>query len=142
MQVGIEAGSATAAESIAEATGKMGVDVLIDSVGGSALQQNLASMALRGRMVSVGRLATNSGEIDLDLLALKRVKLIGVTFRTRSKEERIACVQRCATDLWEALADGRLQPVVQRTFRMADVKAAHEFMERDKHIGKLVLEIV
>ena len=142
MQVGIEAGSATAAESIAEATGKMGVDVLIDSVGGSALQQNLASMALRGRMVSVGRLATNSGEIDLDLLALKRVKLIGVTFRTRSKEERIACVQRCAADLWEALADGRLQPVVQRTFRMADVKAAHEFMERDQHIGKLVLEIV
>ena len=129
------------APAIAEVTGGKGVDVLIDSVGGAALAQNLAALAVRGRMVSVGRLASNTGEIDLDLLALKRIRLIGVTFRTRSKEERIECVQRCATDLWQALADGRLQPVVHRSFRMEEVKAAHEYMERDEHIGKLVIEI-
>lgn len=141
MQVGIEAGSASAADTIAQATGNKGVDVLIDSVGGSGFNRNLEAMALCGRIVSVGRLAGNVGNIDLDLLALKRIKLIGVTFRTRTKEERIACVQRCAADLWEALADGRLQPVVHRAFPMDEVNAAHEYMEKDKHIGKLVIQI-
>lgn len=129
------------AAAILEATGKKGVDVLIDSVGGRTLQQNLESMAVLGRMVSVGRLGGNTGDIDLDLLAFKRVKLIGVTFRTRTKEERIACVQRCAADLLDALADGRLNPAVHRTFRMDDIQAAHEAMERNEHIGKLVIEI-
>lgn len=141
MQVGIEAGSASAADTIAQATDKKGVDVLIDSVGGSGFNSNLEAMALCGRIVSVGRLAGNVGNIDLDLLALKRIKLIGVTFRTRTKEERIACVQRCAAGLWEALAEGRLQPVVHRAFPMDEVNAAHEYMEKDTHIGKLVIQI-
>lgn len=141
LQVGIEAGSDVPA-AVAEATAGKGVDVLIDSVGANVLMQNLNCMALCGRIVSVGRLAATTGEIDLDLLALKRVRLIGVTFRTRTKEERVACVQRCARDLWEALADGRLQPVVHRSFGIGDIKAAHDYMERDEHIGKLVIEIV
>ena len=140
MTVGLAAGEANP-EAVAEATDGKGVDVLIDSVGGNALQKNLESMAIKGRMVSVGRLASNVGAIDLDLLALRRVSLIGVTFRTRSKEERIACVQRCAADLLEALADGRLQPVVQRSFPLEDIAAAHEYMERDEHVGKIVIEI-
>jgi NADPH2:quinone reductase len=115
--------------------------VLIDSVGGPEAQRSLESMAVLGRWVSVGRLAGNTGAIDLDLLAFKRVKLIGVTFRTRTKEERIACVQRCAEDLLPALAEGRLDPVVHASYPMADVKAAHAAMERNEHIGKLVLEI-
>jgi NADPH2:quinone reductase len=141
MEVGINALAGDGAAAIAEATRQRGVDVLIDSVGGDTLQQNLESMAVCGRMVSVGRLASNTGTIDLDMLARKRVRLIGVTFRTRTKAERIACVQRCAEDLWDALADSRLQPVVHRSFAMRDVQAAHECMEKDEHVGKLVLEI-
>jgi len=139
LQVGLDA--AAAPEEVKRATGGRGADVLIDNVGGPALQRNLECMAILGRMVSVGRLAANTGSVDLDLLALKRVKLIGVTFRTRSKEERIQCVERCAADLLGPLAEGRLNPVVQRTFPMAEIRAAHDFMERDQHIGKLVLEI-
>lgn len=141
LQVGLHVDPHAGAAPVLAATGNKGVDVLIDSVGGRTLQANLESMAVLGRMVSVGRLGGNVGDIDLDLLAYKRVKLIGVTFRTRTKEERIACVQRCAEDLLPALADGRLNPVIHRSFRMEDIKAAHEAMERDEHIGKLVIEI-
>ena len=140
MTKGIVAGDADA-QAIAQATDGKGVDVLIDGIGGSALQKNLEAMAIKGRIISVGRLASNVGDIDLDLLALRRVRLIGVTFRTRSKEERIACVQRCAQDLLEALADGRLQPVVQRSFALEDIAAAHAYMERNEHVGKIVIEI-
>lgn len=139
LQLGLDA--AASAEDVKKATGGKGVDLLIDNLGGPVLQRNLESMAILGRMVSVGRLAANAGSIDLDLLAFKRVQLIGVTFRSRSKEERIACVQRCAADLLGPLAEGRLQPVIQRTFPMAEIRAAHDVMERDQHVGKLVLEI-
>lgn len=140
---GLQVGLAATAppEDVKQATGGRGVDLLIDSVGGPVLQRNLESMAVLGRMVSVGRLAANSGAIDLDLLAFKRVQLTGVTFRTRSREERVACVRRCAADLLGPLGEGRLQPVVHRSFPMAEIRAAHEYMERDEHIGKLVLEI-
>lgn len=128
-------------EEVKAATGGKGVDVLVDNLGGPALQRNLESMNILGRIVSVGRLAANSGPVDMDLLALKRVKVIGVTFRTRSLEERIACVQRCAADLLGPLADGKLQPVIQQVFPMGEIAAAHEAMLRDAHIGKLVIEI-
>lgn len=139
LQVGLDA--AASPEEVKQATGGRGVDVLIDNVGGPALQRNLESMAVLGRMVSVGRLAANSGAMDLDLLAFKRARLIGVTFRTRSKEERIHCVRRCAADLLGPLAEGRLKAVVQRTFPMAEIRAAHDALERDEHVGKLVIEI-
>jgi NADPH2:quinone reductase len=140
MTVGVVAdGGMTRA--VLDATGGNGVDVLIDNVGGTVLGDNLKALALKGRMVSVGRLGANVGAIDLDYLALRRIKLIGVTFRTRTLEERIACVQRCAEDLLPALADGRLNPVVQRSFKLHEVAEAHACMERDEHIGKLVLEI-
>ena len=128
-------------EEIKAVTGGKGVDVLIDNLGGPALQRNLESMNVLGRIVSVGRLAANSGPVDMDLLALKRVKVIGVTFRTRSLEERIACVQRCAADLLGPLAEGKLQPVIQQVFPMSEIAAAHDAMLRDAHIGKLVIEI-
>ena len=60
---------------------------MLDNLGGAALQRNLEAMNILGRIVSVGRLAANSGPVDMDLLALKRVRVIGVTFRTRSLEE-------------------------------------------------------
>ena len=141
MEIGIDATSERYVAAVKAATGGNGADVLIDSVGANILNRNLDCLALGGRMVSVGRLATESGDINLDLLALKRITLIGVTFRTRTLEQRIACVRRCAEDLWDALADGRLQPVVHGTFRMQDIAEAHAAMEKNQHVGKLVLEI-
>ncbi len=126
---------------VMEATGGKGVDVIIDSVGANVIGLNLSCMALGGRIVSVGRLAAEKGEIDLDLLALKRIKLLGVTFRTRTLEQRITCVRRCEEDLWQALADGRLRSVVDRTFPLEDISIAHDYMQQDQHLGKIVLTL-
>jgi NADPH:quinone reductase-like Zn-dependent oxidoreductase len=126
---------------VLDATSGRGVDVLIDCVGGATIDANLRLMALRGRIVSVGRLGGNHGTIDLDYLALRRLRLLGVTFRTRTLEERIDCVQRCAADLLEPLARGQLQPVVDEVFPFDQVAAAHDAMLRDEHVGKIVLEL-
>jgi len=129
------------AESVLAATQGTGVDVIIDHVGGSHFHDNMRCMALRGRLVSVGRLGGRMGELDLDFLALRRLQLIGVTFRTRTLEERIAVTQRCATDLLPALADGQLQPLVHRTFPLQDALAAQEYLASNAHIGKIVLTV-
>jgi NADPH2:quinone reductase len=127
------------AEAVLAATNGAGVDVVIDHVGGAHFHGNLQCMALRGRLVSVGRLGGKMGELDLDFLALRRLQLLGVTFRTRTLEERIAVTQRCAADLLPALADGRLQPLIHRTFPLQDTLIAQDYMASNAHIGKIVL---
>lgn len=141
MQVGVDASDPTWPQAVKEASGGRGVDVIIDSVGPDVLAGNLECLALEGRLVSVGRLGAERGEIDMDLLALKRASLIGVTFRTRTLEERAACVHRCAEDLLPALADGRIEPVLDRTFAMADIAQAHDYLSSNAHLGKVVLQI-
>ncbi len=129
------------ADAVLTATHGAGVDVVIDHVGGPHFHDNMRCMALRGRLVSVGRLGGKMGELDLDFLALRRLHLIGVTFRTRTLEERIAVTQRFAADLLPALADGRLRPLINRVFPLRDALAAQDYMASNRHIGKIVLTV-
>jgi NADPH:quinone reductase-like Zn-dependent oxidoreductase len=126
---------------VLDATGGAGVNLIIDNVGGSVLGENLRCMALQGRLVSVGRNGAEKGELDMDLLALRRLHLIGVTFRTRTRDEAIACSQRFAADLLSAFGDGRLRPVVDRVFPLEEIAAAQDYMLSDAHLGKIIIRV-
>jgi NADPH:quinone reductase len=102
-----------------------GVDVGMDQVGGHLFPGLLQAMALRGRYVSVGRNDGSVSEIDLDLMARNRLRLIGVTFRTRTAEEALQGSERCAADLAGAIHQGTLRPVLDRVFPLAELPAAH-----------------
>jgi NADPH2:quinone reductase len=128
-------------EAVMAATNNKGVDIIIDSVGGTVFEANLASLAIKGRLVNIGRLGSTTAQIDLTALWLKRLKLIGVTFRTRTEEERLACIQACARDLLEPLRDGRLKWPIDRVFPMQSIAEAHAYMERDQHFGKIVITV-
>lgn len=128
-------------ERVEAATGGDGVDVVIDHVGGANLADNLRCMAVKGRLVSVGRLGPKVGELDLDLLALKQLKLIGVTFRTRTLDEHAEIIRRALEDLGPALEDGRLRPILDRAFPLDDALGAQRYMESDAQIGKIVLQV-
>jgi NADPH2:quinone reductase len=123
----------------ASLTAGHGVDVVVDNVGAAAAADNLAAAALGGRIVQVGRLGGRTASIDLDELARKRVAIIGVTFRTRDAAQRAAVVQRAWAAMADAVASGAVLPVVHETFPLADVRAAHEALARDGHVGKLVV---
>ena len=139
MDHGINYRTENFANAVLKLTNGNGVDVIIDHVGGSQFQDNLRCLALRGRLVSVGRLGGNVSEINLDFLALRRLRLIGVTFRTRTMEERAEVARRFAADLLPALADGRLRPVIGRVFPLPDALAAQTYMASNAQIGKIVL---
>ena len=141
MDVGINYRTESFADAVLAATNSAGVDVVIDHVGTPYFQDNLRCMALRARLVSVGRLGGRRGELDLDLLARKRLQLIGVTFRTRTLEERIAVAQRFAADLLPALADGRLRPVIDRVFPLQQALEAQAYMASNAQLGKIVLTV-
>jgi len=126
-------------DEVMAATGKRGIDVIIDNVGGPMLADNIRALAIKGRLVSVGRNAGQIGECNLDEVARKRVSIIGVTFRTRSLEESLVCGERCAADLLDAFSGGTLKPVLDRTFPFDRIADAHDYMLSDVQIGKIVV---
>lgn len=126
---------------VMEATNKHGVDLIIDTVGGTVFQENMKSLAIKGRLVHIARLGSATAEIDLAQLWLKRLKLIGVTFRTRSEQERLECIQACARDMLPFLGAGRIQLPIDRTFPMESIGEAHAYMKSEQHVGKIVLTL-
>ena len=137
--IGIVAGDPALVDASLAATHEHGFDVVIDNVGGPALQSNLAVAALRGRIVSVGRMGDHEGTVDLDELARKRVSLVGVTFRTRTPQEIVDVYPLAAADILPALDSGRLHVVVDRTFAFDDILAAQDWMQTGRQLGKVVL---
>lgn len=124
---------------VLDATDKKGVDIVIDHVGAPFLQNSLRCMALKGRLVSVGRLGGQFAELDLDFLALRRLRIIGVTFRTRTQEERSQIARRFEVEVLPAIADGRIRPVVDRVFSLREAAAAQEYVASNAQVGKVVL---
>ena len=96
---------------------------------------------LSGRWILTAGLGGMGGEINLDDLALKRLQLIGVTFRTRSMAERIACFQAMARDLGPLLGNDHMRPLVSAVFPFDQVTEAQDHMVTNQHIGKIVIQV-
>jgi NADPH2:quinone reductase len=118
-------------------TGGKGVDIIADNVGAGALATNVAAAAILGRIAQIGRLGGRTDELDLDELARKRVSLIGVTFRTRTREEVRAVAAAARRDLDGQLA--AVAPRVDRVFSLAEAIAAQDALASDTQVGKIVL---
>ena len=141
MDLGINYRTENFADAVLAATDGEGANVIVDHVGGAWLKDHLRCMALEGRLVGVGRLGQGTGELDMELMALKRLKLIGVTFRTRTIEERIAVARKVTGELLPGLADGRFRPVIDRIFPIEEALEAQAYMSLNEHVGKIVLKM-
>jgi NADPH2:quinone reductase len=126
---------------VREATGGDGVALIVDQLAGPAANQNLAAAALCGRIVNVGRLAGTHADFDFDLHALRRIRYVGVTFRTRTVEEVREINSRMRQDLTGHLAAGRLSLPIERSFALDDAAQALDLMASDAHFGKIVLSL-
>lgn len=140
MDVGINATSQDQVEAIMVATGGQGVDVIIDTLGGTVFEDHVKSLAVKGRLVNLARLGgAQYARLDINLLWLNRLKLMGATFRTRSEQERLDCIQACARDLLPFFRAGKLRLPVERTFPLPAIGEAYDYIVRSRHMGKLVL---
>ncbi len=75
----------------------------------------------------------------MDLVACQRLKLIGVTFRTRTPAETLECGKAFVSDLLPAFTSGGLKPVLDRSFPLEDLPAANEYMTSNWQFGKIIL---
>ncbi|WP_419913920.1 quinone oxidoreductase family protein [Hoeflea sp.] len=139
LDVGIIPSQENLSERVLAETDGEGVDVVIDMIGGGLLSDLLDATKNGGTIVSVGRMGGFTDEIDLDKLALKRLRLVGVTFRSLDLNGKRALRDAMLRDLHAALSEGRLKPLVDRTFPLDQALAAQEYMSENKHFGKVVL---
>jgi NADPH:quinone reductase len=128
-------------EAIFKATDSRGVDAVLDNVGGALLNETLRATALGGRVIDVGRLGGVEAVLDLNLLAMRRIALIGVTFRTRTLAEHEAVVSAFLADHADDVAEGRLAPVIDRVLPFDRLPDAIALAKRREQFGKLVLEL-
>ncbi|HEV7690198.1 MAG TPA: zinc-binding dehydrogenase [Hyphomonadaceae bacterium] len=140
-QLAVDTNDAKWVKQVRDATGGEGVDVVVDQVTGKLASQTLHATRVLGRIVNVGRLGGNQAEFDFDIHARRRITFVGVTFRTRTKEEVRKIVADMQADLGPALAAGKLALPISHTFPFADLKPALDLMAANRHFGKIVLEL-
>lgn len=126
---------------VLDLTAGRGVDLLVDFVAGDKMNRNMQATRICGRIVNVGRMGGFKGEFDFDLHSLRRIRYIGVTFRTRSREEVRDVARHMRRDLWSAVNDGAISLPVHATFPLQCAVEALACMSTNTHFGKIVLTV-
>ena len=117
------------------------VDVALDCAGGSLLGKCLDAMNPGGRWILVATLGGETTEIPLRVLLKKHLRLMGSTLRSRSDAEKSAILSQLESMLWQDIAAGKLQPVIDQTYPLADAAMAHKVLAEQKNIGKVILTV-
>lgn len=128
------------AEEVLALTEGAGADVIIDFVGAAYLAQNLKCLAMDGRLVLLALMGGYKVE-EFNLLSLvsKRATIVASTLRNRDKAYKIKLTEAFSDDCLASFAASRLKPIIDRTMDIRDVAQAHEYMEANQNIGKIVL---
>jgi NADPH2:quinone reductase len=126
---------------VAELTGKKGVDVILDMIGGSYLPREINCLADDGRIALIALLGGAKAELDLSQVLRRRLTVSGSTLRPRPVAFKAAIAARLLEHVWPLIEAGSIKPVVFKTFALTDAAAAHRLMESSQHIGKIVLTV-
>jgi NADPH:quinone reductase-like Zn-dependent oxidoreductase len=129
-------------EEVHRVTGRAGVNIVVDMVGGDYVPRNLACLATEGRHVSIAVQRGPTAEIPIFDIMRRRLMLTGSTLRPRSVEFKTMVADELARTVWPFAEGGRLKPVIDRTFPLLEAEAAHARMEAGDHVGKIVLDVL
>lgn len=120
-------------------TGGKGVAVVLDMVGGDYVPRNLQCLADDGRHVSIAVQGGLMATIPIFEIMRRRLTLTGSTLRPRDTAFKSMVADELTRTVWPHVEQGRLKPVIDRTYPLAEAPAAHERMEAGDHVGKIVL---
>jgi len=129
------------ADAVKEWTNGKGVNVILDLVGGAYFEANLDSLALKGRMMLVGTTAGSQANFNFSKVMGKRATITGTLLRARSLEEKTTATRLFAMQVCPLLTSGAVKPVVDSTYALEDIRAAHLRLESNETFGKVVLVI-
>jgi len=127
---------------VMQATDQKGVDLVVNTVGGSVFAACIETMGFQARLAMVGYVDGQvEAGIDLGALHSKRLQLFGVSNKMRTMTHRIAAAQALERDLLPMVADGRVTPLVDQVFSLDDLPTAQQCMQGNHHLGKLVVRV-
>jgi NADPH2:quinone reductase len=129
------------AEEISQLTNGQGVHVVLDFIGADYLEQNMRALSNWGRLVILATLSGVQGTLPIGLLMGKRLTVKGVTLRTRTLEEKLAVTRAFATSVLPLLSSGKVKPIIERTYPLAELGAAHTVMSQNQNFGKLIVTL-
>ncbi len=129
------------AEAVQRWTNGKGVDVILDLVGGAYFAASVAAVAVRGRMILVGTTSGSHSTLDYSKVMSKRLTIRGTVLRSRSVEEKATATRLFAAHVVPLLASGQVKPVIDRSYRLEEIRGAHQRMESNASFGKIVLTI-
>jgi len=124
---------------VKEITGGRGVDVVLDMVGGDYVARNIRCMADDGRHVSIAAQGGMQASVPVFEIMRRRLTLTGSTLRARDTAFKALVADELARNVWPHVEAGKLKPVIDRTYPLADAAEAHRHMESGAHMGKIVL---
>ena len=128
-------------ENIQQLTDDRGVDVILDMVGGDYFPRNLKCLALDGRLVQIAIQNGPKSEINLWTIMAKRLTITGSTLRARDDAFKSRIAKKLYEKVWPLLEAGRIKPVIDSIFPLAEAEQAHTRMAGNQHFGKIILEI-
>ncbi|WP_299776315.1 NAD(P)H-quinone oxidoreductase [uncultured Pseudoteredinibacter sp.] len=118
-----------------------GIDVILDMVGGDYIQKNMTMAARDGRIVSIAFLRGAKAELDFRPVMAKRLSLTGSTLRPQTDQEKAAIANNLKETVWPLIEAGKFKPLLAKEFPIQDVAEAHQLMESNALIGKVVLAV-
>jgi len=118
-----------------------GADLILDMVGGDYLPRNVKALADDGRLVQIAFLQGSRVKLNFAQVMVRRLTITGSTLRPQSDFAKARIAEEVRAHVWPLVAVGRIVPVMDSEFPMAEAAAAHARMESGAHIGKIVLRI-
>jgi NADPH2:quinone reductase len=116
-----------------------GCELVLDMVAGDYLPRNLECLRPGGKLVVIGLQAGSQGTIDLARMMGRRLTITGSTLRPRSADEKARLAAEVERQVWPWIEAGKLRPIIDRTFPLAEAAAAHAWLEAGRHVGKVLL---
>ena len=118
-----------------------GVDIILDMVGGPALDENVSMLRDSGRLLIIGTLGGARGELNTGVLLRKRARVIGTALRSRQPADKQRILQRTHELVWPLLADGDLRLPIEAHVPLAEAARAHGILKAGGHLGKVILDV-
>ena len=118
-----------------------GANLILDMVGGSYIPRNLSALADDGRLVQIAFLQGPKVEVNFAQVLTRRLTLTGSTLRTQSDSAKAKIAESLLENVWPLLDAGKIGPIIDSEFDLANAADAHARLESSGHIGKIVLKV-
>ena len=118
-----------------------GANLILDMVGGDYLPRNVKCLADEGRLVQIAFLQGPKVELNFASVMMRRLTITGSTLRPQSDLAKATIAEALRNHVWPLIEAGKVAPVMDSEYALADAAAAHAHMESSGHIGKIVLKV-